>query len=459
MGVRRQGVLGSLGWAAALVVAATACSPVVPFTGGDGGTDGGGDSGPPFGLVKVTVLGSDNAPVPAADVVFHGPDGAVLRHVPADPNGKAEMDDFPAGGMITVGTYRMDGDYQDYRLNTVMAAKPGDDLVFGGSSYSYESLGSVTINLPAAAPPGTTRYWVTAGCSGTSASVAPNPQATLYLAKACLKGSTNKYDLVLLARNDLDENLGYIVMKDLDAPPEESTVTVTAPAGWLTAAADWATFNLNLNNAPPGATSLEAEVGLLTSASSSFDMSVEAESPIAGGGNLSLPFKFARNLGTGLEYNFNIRFGDPLNPSGEIAYIKRVMPLPTMATVDMGNTLLPVISAPMLTGAPTRPVVSWDARGADLGAMASGAQPYRNWMVGMPASTASPVTLPELPVAMAAYLPDGAVVANPPVVLFMKADFLQTYDDFRRTVGANLGDFLPPAGPFEAQITVAGQFN
>ncbi|TMQ04021.1 MAG: hypothetical protein E6J90_07980 [Deltaproteobacteria bacterium] len=84
------------------------------------------------------------APAVGANVVFIDPGGTLVKRVATDSAGKADADVLPGASVTSVA--RINNVYQ---LQTVLAVKPGDDLVLGVKSSDFTSLGTFTVNYPA----------------------------------------------------------------------------------------------------------------------------------------------------------------------------------------------------------------------------------------------------------------------------------------------------------------------
>jgi hypothetical protein len=130
------------------------------------------------GTVRVTVLdpSGSGAPAVGANVVFLDPDGTLVKRVASDTAGKAEADVLPGASVTSIVFVNT-----QYRLLTVLGAKPGDDLVLGTRNGDGSTAGTFTVNYPALA--GATSYGISSPCGATffSAPAAGGPPAPAQL--------------------------------------------------------------------------------------------------------------------------------------------------------------------------------------------------------------------------------------------------------------------------------------
>jgi hypothetical protein len=136
------------------------------------------------GTVRVTVLDPSvsGAPAVGANVVFLDPDGSLVKRVATDTAGKAEADVLPGASVTSVIFVNM-----QYRLLTVLGAKPGDDLVLGVKSADSSTAGTFTVTYPPLN--GATSYGISTPCGTTffpapATGAAPGP-AQLTLSNSC----------------------------------------------------------------------------------------------------------------------------------------------------------------------------------------------------------------------------------------------------------------------------------
>lgn len=121
------------------------------------------------GTVRVTVLdpGGSGAPAVGANVVFIDPDGTLVKRVPTDTAGKAEADVLPGASVTSIAL----SNTTTYQLQTVMAVKPGDDIVLGSKNADFSTVGTFTVNYPAMT--GATEYDIAQPCGPSFVTGAP----------------------------------------------------------------------------------------------------------------------------------------------------------------------------------------------------------------------------------------------------------------------------------------------
>jgi hypothetical protein len=140
------------------LIAGAGCGSVNsnPGDAGGGGSDGGGtgqldggpgDSSAPIqrGAVQVTVVDPSGSGVPAVGVtvVFVDPDGTVVKTANTDSNGKASADVLPGASVTTVAPRA-----SSFQMRTMLAVKPGDDLVIGPKVIDTRVSGTFTLSWP-----------------------------------------------------------------------------------------------------------------------------------------------------------------------------------------------------------------------------------------------------------------------------------------------------------------------
>lgn len=121
------------------------------------------------GTVKVTVLdpSGTGAAAVGANVVFLDPDGTLVKKAATDTLGKASADVLPGASVtaiLVVGTAT--------QLQTVLAIKPGDDLVIGTKSLDSTTTGTYSITVPTFAA--AVQYAVSGPCNGNTVAAPPS---------------------------------------------------------------------------------------------------------------------------------------------------------------------------------------------------------------------------------------------------------------------------------------------
>jgi|GEM_PF-2272201 len=99
----------------------------------------------PRGTVKVTVVDPSGSGVPAVGVtvVFIDPDGTVVKTASTDSTGKLSADVLPGASVTAVLPAA-----GSFRLRTMLAVAPGDDLVIGPKVTDLQPMGTFTLSWP-----------------------------------------------------------------------------------------------------------------------------------------------------------------------------------------------------------------------------------------------------------------------------------------------------------------------
>jgi hypothetical protein len=137
------------------------------------------------GTVKATVLdpGGTGAPAVGATVVFLDPDGTLVKRIATDAMGKANADLLPGGSVTSIALIN-----NSSQIQTVLAVKPGDDLVLGIRNTDFTAAGTFTVNYPTFA--GAASYQIAGPCgvvfvSAPAAGTPPPTTATLSMDNSC----------------------------------------------------------------------------------------------------------------------------------------------------------------------------------------------------------------------------------------------------------------------------------
>lgn len=140
---------------------------------------------PSRGTVHVTVLdpGGSGAPAVGASVVFLDPGGTVVKRVATDAAGKADADVLPGASVTSIA--RINATVQ---LQTVLAIKPGDDIILGIKNADSSAAGTFTISYPPSAGAG--GYEIAYPCgpsfvSPTAAGAPPPTSVSLSMFNSC----------------------------------------------------------------------------------------------------------------------------------------------------------------------------------------------------------------------------------------------------------------------------------
>ena len=402
------------------------------FDGGQQPFDSGGPnpeaspdapSGPPS--VTVTVTGR-TGPAANVRVVFHDASGAVLETKLTDANGKAKSTGaLPAmaSALMAVGS--------QHEIMTWTGLEDGDDLVVRepDTYESEERIGTYQVTLPGPFDDtGTTRYDLRVGdCSGSWQGEGP---ATVSLYRFCVPG--DKSSVLVRALDPNYQIIGQSFKKANPVPTDGGTVDVVTSA--------WA---------PPSTVTV-------TATNTPVDQSIDVDLlEIADGYGYADGFSHSLENGSAIFHTAN-GFAEALQStlyfyggSSRQMITKRVAAGPTIE-FD-ASQVLPLLETAEISGTDSRrPVISWtgNTAGTDGGLVrvdffgAEGGN-YHWTFVVPPGSTS--VTAPAMPAEADSFLPP-ATDAGPeafqwPELVFVEADVIPTYKEFRRMQGA-----LAPAG-------------
>ncbi len=202
--------------------------------------------GPPNGdmgsnsalLIHVTTLGASGYRAPSAgiEVVFSEP-GGTTKHAPTDLDGKLAFD-APAHTDVTAV---WPSGANNYTIETIMDASPGDDLVFSGYGNDDSPIGVYNVTWPAQV--GVTSYYVSIGnCPSVYVPTAGATSLAYPLPAYCLP-TTEKVTISVV---------GYASAATyyLEQPNVSYTLggTTSLGAGWTTPTQ---TFQAQLTNTDP----------------------------------------------------------------------------------------------------------------------------------------------------------------------------------------------------------------
>lgn len=189
------------------------------------------------GSIQVTVLdpSATGAPAIGATVVFRDPDGTLVKKASTDAAGKASAEVLPGANVTAIVLAN-----QTYQLQTVLAVKPGDDIVIGNKGQDTTALAQVAVAYPAfanavyydvAGPCGTTRVSppptggpppttatlnISKYCAQTSMELSVTPLDKDFLAMATVSKTAIAYDSIKGAKVDI-ANLAYQAPQKLTA--------------------------------------------------------------------------------------------------------------------------------------------------------------------------------------------------------------------------------------------------
>ena len=320
---------------------------------------------------------------------------------------------MPAISMVTA--MAMDSG-NNVGLETIMGIKPGDVLelaVPGGGSLATK-IATLATSFPPN-PPATTDTWrIDAICQSASSSVAFTDSIDIF--SDCQASQTS---LVVIAIATQGSTPVAYATQTVQVAASGNTI-VNFPDGWHT---DLTSFQQTLTNAPAGTLALRPIFKLEVAGESWFPFDNPVTTATAGSGSTQ-SYLYPTGVATGGTYGVEAHFTttDPM-PVSQWQQIATT--LPATDTHDIAMTLLPAITSTGVSATTSvRPKAVWSAAGpmthATFGTAAlswpSGAA-HGNWFVIFPPTTTSPVELPALPDALAAYRPptDGSVSSTPSI--------------------------------------------
>ncbi len=440
----------------ALVLALAACGDdEQTFTDAPAGDAPGADAAvdaATTGNVTLTVRG-DGAPVAGVDVVWNDPAGAVQTHETTDQNGQAS-EVILTGSSVTIFVTINGGISTRYITITYLDIEPGDDLVWDFGRPSAAIVTTVTVTLPGA-PSGATSYRVDAGCVDTTVGD-PGTPVTFEIPATCL-GSDQNLDVVATAFDDNALPVGY----------DHARVAVTGATTAVTLDAWQTTYqplSFTLTNPPADATGVGVETHFRIDG-------VGFRGPQGGGGFSGGTATIASGYWSGgivdrLQYVIFIGRTSGSDPAGASVIMAGRTDTPATVSHDL-TTLLPRILDASAAAASGHLQVSWTPDGALtatdgallLSSWTEGSGLHEAYVMAPPGAT-SPLTLPTIPADLVAYRPGGAASFMTPTVIFIEADFMSGYADFREQgwrIFGDTGTEILPAGGGLLRATLGGQ--
>jgi hypothetical protein len=222
--IRRLSLLGAL----------AACNPVTAhLPDSPVAKDAPVDAAPQ--LVTVTVLdqAGSGLPVPGAPVAFINPDGTAVAHPVTDLQGKASAE-VKAGASITIV---LQTSPQQFEMLTMLAVKPGDNILVGGNNNDNTAAGNFAVTFSATT--NATGYTILGPCGSSFSPSAGTVNLSMY--KYCKQ---DMMEIQVLATNSAGASLGYVSMSNV--PLASGAVTMPSTYSAFTTVA--ATYN-NINGA------------------------------------------------------------------------------------------------------------------------------------------------------------------------------------------------------------------
>lgn len=398
---------------------------------------GAGDDAPTRGTVQVTVLDPSGAGAPAvgANVVFIDPDGTLVKRVATDTNGAAEAEVLPGASVTSIVLNNM-----SYQLQTVLAVKPGDNVVLGFKNSDSTLAGNFTISYPAYGA--ATSYVIVSPC-GTSfvsapAAGGPPPAATMPIYNYCRQ---NAMELIVVAQ-DANGPLASIEKTNVAFSSGGSTTISGSYQSLRTLTSSYTNINpnittLTMNRSIPDAFGFNSGESVSMPGTTAVVM---VSGPPGTGGQILTTVGNATRSGQSIRQTL----------SGMAATYG----------LDLGATLLPWINTPTFDGAAGKLVVPLDATGT------SNAKPdlfrvtavYRrtdvnglttnfSWTLFGP--EAGDLVLPALPADLAGIRPTASDTVTATSASMLEADSVTGYDAIRNDLNAAFSLYSgsrPPAG-------------
>ncbi len=203
------------------------------------------------GTITVRVM-IDGNPVEGIPVYSHDVDGSYIGSVVTNSMGEVSIDDFPDGGAITAPVPPfVDGFNSATQITSITGVRIGDVLTLGNaeifpSEPSAPTIGTATINPPNVVVAGATRYRVYIACRrGSTTNV--GALVSISLREGCINAD-NTIDAIAFAEDSTGARLAYATQEAIPVTGVSPNLVASAMmSGWAT---DWASLQLNLQNAP-----------------------------------------------------------------------------------------------------------------------------------------------------------------------------------------------------------------
>jgi hypothetical protein len=396
------------------------------------------------GTVHVTVLdpSGTGAAAVGANVVFIDPDGTLVKKASTDSAGKADADVLPGASVTAIVLFNT-----QVRLQTVLAVKPGDDLVVGTKSADSSSAGNFTISYPAFA--GATSYWVTTPCVSTTftapATGATPAPATIEFANSC---KLDTMEIVVVAQN-ASGPLNSIAKSGVKSTSGGST-TITGSYQGLR------NFTASYTNIDPSITNLDMTRWIPDAFAGYFNNQTIAPT------SATQVFSVTGPIGAGGAVVTQVN-----NKSLSGAQVVRQTISGNAATygLDVGATLLPWVKLPSFDAATNKVLVPLDMTGTsaakpDLFRISLGYRRVDNnvthqygWTIFGP--EAADIVLPVLPADLGGIGPTASDNVGITAVGMLEADTITSYDAIRNDVNAAFDQYTsdrPPAAAVRMSV-------
>jgi hypothetical protein len=399
--------------------------------GGDAAVDA-----PARGTVRVTVLDPSGAGAPAvgASVVFLDPDGTLVKRVATDTAGRADAEVLAGASVTSVVLNNT-----SYQLQTVLAVKPGDDIVLGFKNGDSTTAGTFTISFPAHA--GATSYTVATPCSTPSFSApasGPPAPVTVTIFNEC---RLSRMELVVIP-HDANGPMAALAKADVAFVSGGSTVIAGSYQGLRNLTSSYTNINpqianLGVNRAVPdafGFTSSDS-VTMPTSTAIFNLMGPQTASGLVttSATNSTRSVQNIRQSISGMAATYGLDMGATLlpwlgTPSYDAAAGKVVIPVDTTGTSNATPDVLRIVAAYRRTDA-------------------SNVTTNFAWTIFAP--DVADIVLPALPVELGGINPTASDVVNVTTAAILEMDTVSGYDAIRNDLAAAFTLYTssrPPAG-------------
>lgn len=392
----------------------------------------------PSGPMTITVM-SDGNPIPGIDVVFSDPGGAVISQMTTDASGQATETVLP-GSAATIAVVVPGGVTTNYFGITWLGVEPGDDLVWTFDPPAPTVVGDLSVSLPGIHA-GATSYDVMLGCT-TINTTNPALPVTGQVTSDCLGSDTN-IDVVAVAFASDGTPLAY--SHDADVPAVTGGTTTVTLGAWQTT---YDPLTVTLTNAPAAAAGAGMETNFRIDG-------LDFAGPGAGGGFTAGTATLTSGYWQGGiiergQYTTFIQLG-PQPEDGTGVLLVGHPDTPATATHDLSTLLLPAIGSATAANSQGRAELGWTSSGsfasADGGLFIAswdqGPNEVHQWFVLAPPGASNPFQLPEMPDDLMAFRPTGTSAFAVPTVIFLEADFIPGYSDFRELGFSLIGEGGP----------------
>ncbi|MBX3264880.1 MAG: hypothetical protein KF782_34735 [Labilithrix sp.] len=397
-----------------------ASSPPTDATFPDAPAPDAAPDAPVVPAVSVTVLDAKGGGKAGVRIVFHDATGAVIDSKLTDAGGKAvHTGDTPAmaSALLELPGRR--------RIVTWTGVEDGDDLRIRGDEADG-ALGDYLVTLPTLYE-GAGMYRVAGPCGSV---LAYGTGASLPLYEGCARAQN---PVLVTARTFSGTTLAHAFKKGAPVSADAGTASVVV-GGWTAPS----TLTVSIAGLPPqisfDPTLLEISGG------------VGIDNPNASIDGSSVTFQTATGFSDA--HQASISVGDSESFASRRTLTKRFAPA-AAASLDYA-TLLPLVTDAAVDGStPRRPVLSWQGStvAADGGLVQvsfdgpDAADHEYEWTFVVPPGT-NTVTAPAMPIEAEPFLPvdDAQAFIGIPRVLFVEADVLPSYAQFRAQYVAAFGD-------------------